>query len=321
MLDARMYAPAEKGITPPSAYTDPLDAIKSGPLLGPDEADERVLARSRRSALMTYYSKEVELMQKMTRIHWYFLGWRKEAETLTVDLFEGVEFAKGWRNVPSTMRVEVQTPRRQQMQIYDARVVFRARFGGLRWLMYNHRIISGVFFITTFWATEMVFASAAWLVLSWIIFGGEDDEAEGQRQRQRIKREDGTVTSIKDEEEEEEEEGEHMSETERTFPTYGHQPPLRYRNSASAASLKKEDPSRDEEEDLLAQIPVLAAQDADIEDEDEDADFFLDTAGTTWRDSGLGTSMESSGPATGPAVRRRRSKHSSSSAEVAARLL
>lgn len=277
MLDAALYAPSEKGVT-----SNPLETLKSGLMLGFDSAS--ILARARRPAIMTYYSKEVELMHKTSQLHWFWLGVRREAETISVSLFEGVEFEKGWRNVPGSMRIEVQAQRPRSLQFYDAKVVFKARFRGLRWIMYNHRIISAVVFIASFWATEMVFASAAWVVLSWIIFGGGDEDEETSV---KVKREqDVSDDQIKEESK--------MSDTERSFPTYGSQPPLRY-----TSPIKKEEPTSP---DLLSAIPL--SNDADIED--EDADFVLDDA-ERWRDSGLGTSMESSG-GRNESIRRRRSK-------------
>ncbi|GAB7339482.1 hypothetical protein MBLNU457_6103t1 [Dothideomycetes sp. NU457] len=281
MLDATLYAPSEKA-------SNPLSSLKAG--LSLTDNSDGILARARRPAIMTYHSREIELMHKTTNLPWYFLGLRNEAETLSIALFEGVEFDKGWRNVPASMRVEVQTQQPRSLQIYAARAVFKARFRGLRWVMYNHRLLSAGAFIACFWATEMVFASVAWVVLSWIIFGGGDDDDESNGAR-KIKNEydDG----VKEEEQEQK-----MSDTERSFPSYAHQPPLRY-----TSPIKKEE-SLSPDRDLLESIPLAA--DADVED--EDADFVLDDA-ERWRDSGLGTSMESTGPSASASIRRRRSKH------------
>jgi len=298
MLDATLYAPSEKG----SAASIPLSTLKSGISL--TDSSNSVLARARRPAIMTYYSREVELVHKTTNLPWYFLGLRNEAETLSVALFEGVSFDKGWRNVPGSMRVEVQTQQPRSLQFYSAKAVFKARFRGLRWVMYNHRLASAGVFIASFWATEMVFASAAWVVLSWIIFGGSaggDDDEDSDGARKRIKNEYGGDIRIKEDDVDEQERK--MSDTERSFPSYAHQPPLRY----TSPKLKKEEPRGSP--DLLSSIPLTANADADVED--EDADFVLDDAEQHWRDSGLGTSMESTGPG-GPSassLRRRRSKH------------
>lgn len=100
-------------------------------------------------------------------------------------------------------------------------------------------------------------------------------------------------------EEGEEELSEGLSDTERTFPTYSRQPPLRY----SSPKVK-------EEKEEKGQIPDVPVAGVDADDEDEDADFLADEPaplrGGLHSDSGLGTSLESSGPRR-EAVRRRRS--------------
>jgi len=67
-----------------------------------------------------------------------------------------------------------------------------------------------------------------------------------------------------------------LSDTERTFPTLSGQQPLRY----ASPRIKQED------EGSAVVVPDTAVRAVEADDEDEDADFFLD--------SGLGTSMESS---------------------------
>jgi len=79
---------------------------------------------------LTYYSPVVDYANKAVEMPWYMLRWRREAETLHVPMFEGVEFAKGWRNVPDLVRLELLSD--EKMQVYSVRVVFTARFGGLR---------------------------------------------------------------------------------------------------------------------------------------------------------------------------------------------
>ena len=61
------------------------------------------------------------------------IGWRKESEVLEISMFEGVEFAKGWRNVPD--RVQVIVEAEEKMQFYEVGVKVVARFGGLRYIL------------------------------------------------------------------------------------------------------------------------------------------------------------------------------------------
>ena len=47
-------------------------------------------------------------------------------------MFEGVEFAKGWRNVPDRVIVVVEAE--EKMQFYGLMVKITARFSGLRYV-------------------------------------------------------------------------------------------------------------------------------------------------------------------------------------------
>ena len=47
-------------------------------------------------------------------------------------MFEGVEFARGWRNVPSAVRVKVETLGSREIEVYGVTVRFGAKLKGLR---------------------------------------------------------------------------------------------------------------------------------------------------------------------------------------------
>lgn len=91
-----------------------------------------VVARERRPAILTYYSPHVELIHKARDLPWYMLGWQHEAETLDIPMMEGVEFAKGRRNLPANLELRLLSE--SKLQIYTARVVFTARLHGLRYV-------------------------------------------------------------------------------------------------------------------------------------------------------------------------------------------
>ncbi|TKA61632.1 hypothetical protein B0A55_10753 [Friedmanniomyces simplex] len=272
-----MFAPEDKG-------KGIMQTVQAG--IAPGTQENAILATSRRPAILLYRSPLVELAHKLTEMPWYLLNLRQESESLRINMFEGIEFPKGWRNVPASLKLEVQSAR--QMQIYSAKAVFRARFRGLRWAMYNHRFLSAVVFIGGFWTTEMVFAGLAWAGLA-VVFMTRGQEGKAEEMHEVARR-------IKAEEEEDERMG-RMSDTERTFPTLSGQPALRYE---SETRVKQED---EEEEEMGVVVPEheVKATQADAEDEeDEDADFFLD--------SGLGTSMESSNAGRRDSMRRRRGR-------------
>lgn len=281
MLDVALLAPV-KGDKKKAGSAGLLETVKDG--LAPTLLFETapVLARSRRPAILHYRSTMVELAHRATQLPWYLLGFRHESERLTVSVFEGANFARGADSVPAALKLEVQSSGR--MQIYSARAVFRARFRGLRWLMYNHRIISAVVFVGVFWSVEMVCAGVAWAVLA--AYFGPAFKSEA------------TPVRIKDEETEvdsEEEANAFLSDTERTFPTLSTQQPLRYR-SPEVKEEQKEDGTT---EVRLEDVPPLGIE---ADDEDEDGDYFLD--------SGIGTSMESTSGSRPGSVRKRRGRGS-----------
>jgi seipin len=257
-----------------------LETVKDGFVPAHPSDSAPVLARSRRSAILQYRSLPVEMIHRVTQLPWYVLGVRDESEKLTIDVFESVSFARGSNAVPAALKLEVQSSGR--MQVYSARAVFRARFRGLRWLMYNHRIISAVIFVGVFWSVEMVFAGIAWAVL--VAYLGPAFKMEERRPMR-----------IKDEATSEDEEHAFLSDTERTFPTLSNQQPLRFRSPEVKEEKKDETPSA---EVRLQDVPPLTSLEAD--DEDEDGDYFLD--------SGIGTSMESGSGSRPGSMRKRRGR-------------
>lgn len=268
MLEVTLLGPGDRQ----AAAGGVLDAVRDGmlPIAQADGAD--VLARSRRPGILPYRTWMVELAYKLTELHWYLLGLRQEAERLRVDVFEGIAFGKGRRQVPASLRVEVQSTHR--MQFYGAKALFRARFSGLRWLMYNYRMLSAAVFVGAFWVTELVFAGLAWAVLVVVLNPAQKAKAvEMHEVAERVK------------EESPEEEKPVLSETERIFPTVGGQMPLRYQSPE--VKLEEAPPA-------LQAVPPVGLE---ADDEDEDADFFAD--------SGLGTSMESSAGRPGSMRKRR----------------
>lgn len=90
----------------------------------------KVLARSRRPAILTYSSPIIDAASILGGLPWYIMGWKKESETLKVDMFESVEFAKGWRNIPHSINLVIEAD--EKMQFYSVVIKIVARFGGLR---------------------------------------------------------------------------------------------------------------------------------------------------------------------------------------------
>lgn len=91
-----------------------------------------LIAHSRRPGILTYTSPLVDTANTLSRMPLYLLGWQREAETVEVPMFESLEFSRGWRNVPASLRLEIQS--RELMQVYSVEVNFRAKFTGLRFV-------------------------------------------------------------------------------------------------------------------------------------------------------------------------------------------
>ena len=233
-----------------------------------------VLARSRRPAILTYASPIVDTANTLSGLPLHLLGWRRESEVLEVGMFEGVEFAKGWANVPHGVNVVVEADR--NMQFYEVKIRIIARFGGLRWILYHHRILSFLFFTTTFWSSSILSMLLAWFLFSSYLVTHITTKPESLSDgstRLKSEREDSETfdpTSLED-----------ISDTPRAFPTLGRQMPLQF--TRPPAVVKKEE----EEEETVHPTGV---QSLIAEADDEDDDVTEATSG--WRDSGLGTGLD-----------------------------
>ncbi|KAB8338727.1 hypothetical protein FH972_021672 [Carpinus fangiana] len=156
----------------------------------------KTVASARRPAILKYVSPLVERATKIATIVLYAAGWRDDAEWLDVQLFDAVSFTYR-ADVPLRARVELRSAHR--LWVYDCAVDFRARFAGLRWLMYNHRIISFVIFTSLFWVIEMITALVFWFGSSFLFAkaGANELDARGVG---RSKRGGQSVTQDEDEE-------------------------------------------------------------------------------------------------------------------------
>ena len=231
-----------------------------------------VLARSRRPAILTYASPIVDTANTLGGLPWHVLGWKKESEVLEVSMFEGVEFGKGWANVPHSVRVVVEAD--EKMQFYEVGVRMIARFGGLRWILYHHRILSFLFFTTTFWSFSMLSMLFMWFALSSYFATAPTPKSEMDRKGSAIKRENSDSdifdpTSVDD-----------LSDTSRTFPTLSRQLPLHF---TSRVGIKDEDDEEAKKDDVLRSTDIQPLV-AEADDEGED--------GMEWRDSGIGTGLD-----------------------------
>ena len=282
------------------------------------------LAHSRRSAILSYHSPMLSLANNVVALPWHTFGFKDlDAEILSTPMFEHVSFARGWRNIPGAVKLELQSD--TTLQVYSAKVLFTARFEGLRYILYNYRILSFLLFTSCFYTVSLTSTSVAWFIISTLLASDnpktkhkpdstqkeiKQDETEGQTSNGHIKKEPQPVSDHSSDES-----GlslSNLSDSATTFPTLGRQMPLRFPvpvhrksdsvvSAASSKSIKRES---DEEKVLEgAAIEPLAADDEDDEDE---ASRGRDRADRD-RDSGIGTSMESEGARDTRGLQRRRS--------------
>lgn len=285
MVDLRLLSPLLPGLTNEPAET---------------------LARSRRPAILTYYSPAMEHVHNAAGLPLHVLGWRRESEILEVGMMEDVEFDKGWRNLPSKARVELQSSMMgeggRKLQVYEAKLVFTARLKGLRYVMYKYWFTSFVVFTFAFWVVEMSVAGVVFFSFTWL-YGKQSVEEDHLERKGTIKRE-GSVARTGSSEDKV------FSDKEGIIPSSGlREQPIRYTEPV----LKREGTEIKLEPDEPPIPPEVEA-----EDEDEDADFVIEeVAGRRTYDSGLGTSLESSAAAGGrrDSVRRRPGRFMKSDAD------
>jgi seipin len=230
-----------------------------------------VLARSRRPSILTYRSWLTERCYRALRLPLYVVGLGTESETVSVMVMEGVQFDKGWRNVPTSMRLELRS--KIPLEVYRVSVRFVAKLEGLRWVMYTHRLTSAAVFIAVFWAVEMGVLLFTWALFAFCL--GKTDDENGTQGGNKIKAEHADSEPPTP-----------MSDTNRTFPTLSSQQPLHYSSSS---------PKEERATPALEDIPTKEEAEAD----DEEDDFLLEepipnSAAGVLTDSGIGTSMESS---------------------------
>jgi seipin len=285
MLDMALLSP----IYQPVVQTSDVGSDIRGSI--PNDA---ILFASRRPAILTYHPQLISLSKQVAALPWYILGWRRDAEKLEIPMAEGVSFRKGWRNVPTIFYLELQG-KGQDIQVYDVQLKLRARYEGIRWLMYNHRIFSFVVFTTAFWLVEVVFA-----VLTWILWDSRTRSGKEKGKGEPKSEETDTSTIVKTEKEDGDLETDDLdlSDTPRSFPTYGRQAPLQYIPKVKA---------EDDGEKLAVDEATLQPFAAEADDESEEPiDVGILRGGRS--DSGLGTSYSGGGASIRGGVQRRRSR-------------
>ncbi|KAI1434054.1 hypothetical protein GGR50DRAFT_442080 [Xylaria sp. CBS 124048] len=151
-----LYAMKTASHNPAFAFTAPEDPREH-------VTKENLIFSSRRLALIPY---EDPLVTTASRIFFllYHIVFSRAAETVTlsVPMAEMVEFKD---MLPLSFLVDVQAG--QTLQVYSSTMILVARLSGVRWLMYNHRILAFLVGTTIFWLAEMTSMGLALLAATW----------------------------------------------------------------------------------------------------------------------------------------------------------
>ncbi|KAF3937998.1 Seipin [Dactylella cylindrospora] len=134
------------------------------------------LASSRRPACLTYKSNLIQTMDTVMRSPLYLSGWTREEETLNILMMESEVFGKNRLPKYLGIRVGNDYSFEKAPEAYESKVYFKAKFKGLRYFMYNYRIIAFITFTGMFWMTELFWASIAWMIISSYLAPEEDDD-------------------------------------------------------------------------------------------------------------------------------------------------
>ncbi|KAI1411144.1 putative adipose-regulatory protein-domain-containing protein [Hypoxylon sp. FL1857] len=226
--------------------------------------EDNVVFMSRRPTLIPYTDPLVSTASRFLFLFYHILyPGHAETTTLKIPMGELVEF----RDIrPLSILLDVQAG--QTLQVYSATVTLVARLTGIRWAMYNHRIISFVVCTTIFWVAEMLSAGVAWLLLSHFVSSEKPETRGGE----------GDVGYGSD-------------------PWMG-PPPFDSRSERDDGVKKEEEDDDDDDVKIKEESPeqeTLVDQPADDEEEGDDV----------WRESGAGTSYSHE---KGGSLRRRSSR-------------
>ena len=293
------------------------------------------LAHSRRPAMLPYRSPLLSTANTLISLPWHTLGIRDlDADILTVPMFEHTSFARGWRSIPTAIQLELQSD--YAVQAYSAKILFRARFEGIRYIIYNYRVVSFLVFTGCFYAVSLISTGIAWLVINSLLSTSRKDENVKQEKESRQVKLEGVeghrgsnghasesaprampIKSESDSSNESPLSTSNRSESSTTLPTLGRQMPLRFPvlrspessvGSGGSSRHNRRDPPEDEKvhREIAGEPSAEANAAADDESDDNQTSRRRD------RDSGIGTSMEES-TRDSPGLQRRRSKPSSGS--------
>lgn len=138
------------------------------------------LHRSSRPAMLPYSSRLTQLAHTLSHLPFHLFSLHDlDSTTLRIPMFEDLEFKRGKQNIPTYIELElrsqppaafIQSPSnpspRLPLQVYNARVSFEVRFHGLRYWIYNYRVLAFVVFTSLFYTVSISSLAIAWASLA-----------------------------------------------------------------------------------------------------------------------------------------------------------
>ncbi|RYP15142.1 hypothetical protein DL765_005881 [Monosporascus sp. GIB2] len=137
---------------------------------------DNVVFSSRRPAILPYRDPMVARTSRLLFLPYHIFSPRAETSKLVVPMGELVEFKQA---LPLSILLDVQAG--QTLQVYSASITLVARLSGVRWAMYNHRVLSFVVCTTAFWLAEMLSMGTAWLLVAYCVSGRQSGNAVNEQ--------------------------------------------------------------------------------------------------------------------------------------------
>ncbi|RPB11582.1 hypothetical protein P167DRAFT_565713 [Morchella conica CCBAS932] len=133
------------------------------------------ITTSRRPATLTHRTPLLETLDTLLRAPLYLTGLQSQSERLDVALVDA-SFPQQIAAVKVVLEAEA-------VGVYGAEIEFTARLQGLRWWMWNRRVLTFLVATALFWGFEVGAMAVVWWAV-WSYFGGggkaEEEEKEGR---------------------------------------------------------------------------------------------------------------------------------------------
>ncbi|KAI0594156.1 hypothetical protein F4775DRAFT_575013 [Biscogniauxia sp. FL1348] len=179
----------------PAMLALPTSATMQEPAQNPyaQLTPDKVVFASRRPVLIPYTDPLVSTTSRVMFLLYHALFAPAAAETaaLAVPMGELVlaedDDPPPAGGGPLSLLLDVQAG--QTLQVYAATVKLVARLTGVRWAMYNYRVLSFVVCTTVFWVSEMMSMALAWLVLGYLFAGRGEQQGNNHNRAPLVKRE------------------------------------------------------------------------------------------------------------------------------------